>query len=81
MQIKQLQWKKHNELNGIYATTNALKWSYSILITDDNGIKLALLDSYFEYAPGYPMIYSSIIDAQNAADQHYKSLLSELISP
>jgi hypothetical protein len=80
-QIKPLEWHKYQDINGVYAAPEDLKWRYSIIVRKDGKIEFALLDQYFEYAANFPQFYSSILEAQEIAAKHYMSLLESFILP
>ena len=79
--FKELKWypQQIGKLNGLYAEHEGLKWRYSILVHKNERIEFALLDSYYEYAPGFPVQCSSIAEAQAKAANHYELLLKQLI--
>ena len=77
---KQLNWCPHeDDLNGIYAQPDTIKWNYSILVRKDGQVQLAVLDPHYEYVSGFPEICNSITDAQQKAAKHYTNLLTQLI--
>lgn len=77
---KQLEWYPHeDDLNGIYAQPDIIKWSYSILVHKDGQIQLGILDNNYEYMPGFPEICSSITDAKHKAATHYTDSINQLI--
>jgi|GEM_PF-6864424 len=78
-QIKPLEWHKHQDIDGVYAAPEDLKWRYSIIVHKNGNVEFALLDQYFEYASDSPQFYTSILAAQEKAAQHYVSLLKSFI--
>ncbi|MCC2625337.1 MAG: hypothetical protein K0R14_1210 [Burkholderiales bacterium] len=78
-QIKPLEWHKHQDINGFYAAPEDLKWRYSIIVRKNKKVEFALLDQYFEYAPGFPQFYNSVAEAQEKAAEHYIKLLENFI--
>jgi hypothetical protein len=75
--FRSLEWHPYlfEELNGVYAEPLNLKWHYSIIKHAENKVEFAILDSHYEYAPGFPKICKSVTAAQAMADKHYASLL------
>lgn len=78
-QFKPLKWHTHNDLDGVYATLEGLKWRYSILVHRKEKVELALLDADFEYISGFPKFCKSIPEAQEKAADHYNLLLQNFI--
>lgn len=79
-QFKQLQWFPHEELDGIYAEPNGLKWSYSIIKNKNGVIAFSVFDSNYEYAPGFPQNCIKVEEAQEQATKHYLALLEQFIT-
>ena len=77
---RELKWKSHTELNGIYAEPKELKWYYFILTDEKGKTNFSVLDIYDDYAPGYPKMCKSIEEAQEKANQHYQSLLKKFVA-
>ncbi|MCC2644885.1 MAG: hypothetical protein K0R49_1294 [Burkholderiales bacterium] len=78
-ELKTLEWHKYQDIDGVYAAPEDLKWRYSIIVHENGKVEFALLDSYFEYAANYPQFYTSVVTAQKKAVEHYISVLKNFI--
>lgn len=79
--IKNLKWKtSQGEQEALVAKPSGLQWHYCITPQESEQYSLDLLDSYYEYAPGFPKTYTSIKKAKQKANEHYISVVGKLLA-